>query len=101
MTDENPPEPPYKVGYGRPPEHARFEPGRSGNPKGRPKGVNNLKTDVRRALAAPIKVRSDGRARNVSTQEASILKLREKALKGDQRSLEQVLALAARFNNEP
>ena len=31
----------YKVGYGKPPQDTRFKPGRSGNPKGRPKGARN------------------------------------------------------------
>jgi hypothetical protein len=31
----------YEVGYGKPPVHSRFKPGRSGNPKGRPKGSQN------------------------------------------------------------
>jgi hypothetical protein len=35
-------EPPnYEVGYGRPPKGSQFTPGRSGNPKGRPKGARN------------------------------------------------------------
>jgi len=34
----------YEVGYGRPPVHARFRPGQSGNPKGRPKGSRNKRT---------------------------------------------------------
>lgn len=25
----------YEVGYGKPPRHTRFQPGRSGNPRGR------------------------------------------------------------------
>lgn len=32
---------PYDVGYGKPPEVTRFKPGKSGNPKGRPKGKRN------------------------------------------------------------
>jgi hypothetical protein len=35
----------------------------------------------------------------VSTQEAALLRLREKALKGDARSLDQLLDLAKTFNN--
>jgi Family of unknown function (DUF5681) len=31
----------YEVGYGKPPVATRFEPGRSGNPRGRPKGARN------------------------------------------------------------
>src|SRR6202040_1149980 len=33
--------PPYEVGYRKPPAASQFKPGRSGNPKGRPKGARN------------------------------------------------------------
>ncbi len=33
------------VGYCKPPKRTRFQPGQSGNPRGRPKGTKNLKTD--------------------------------------------------------
>jgi hypothetical protein len=41
---------PYSVGYGRPPKHTRFKPGRSGNPKGRPRGSRNLSTEMQKVL---------------------------------------------------
>ena len=90
----------YEVGYGKPPQHTRFRPGASGNPKGRPKGVNNLATDIKNALASKITVRSGGKGRVVSTQEAGIMVLKEKALKGDQRALDTLLNLAGKYNNE-
>jgi hypothetical protein len=46
----SPPRPPGSsstVGYGRPPLHSRFTPGKSGNPRGRPKGQLNIETEVR------------------------------------------------------
>jgi hypothetical protein len=43
----------YKVGYGHPPKGTRFQPGRSGNPRGRPKGRKTLISFVRTALEQP------------------------------------------------
>ena len=40
MADE------YEVGYGKPPKDSQFKKGESGNKRGRPKGVKNLKTEV-------------------------------------------------------
>jgi hypothetical protein len=90
----------YKVGYGRPPTHTQFRPGQSGNPAGRRKGVRNLATDVKRMLSTPVKVREGGRSRTRSTQEAALMVLRKKALDGDTRGLESMLALGMRYNDE-
>jgi hypothetical protein len=90
----------YEVGYGKPPTHTQYRPGQSGYPAGRRKGVRNLKTDVKRTLAMPVKVTEGGRTRTRSTQEAALMVLREKALKGNTRALERIVELAFRFNND-
>ena len=91
---------PYEVGYGRPPLHSRFVPGQSGNPKGRRKGTRNLKSDVMRALAVPVRIRVGERMRTRSTQEALLMVLREKALRGNERALDRLLQLAGSHNND-
>src|SRR6266849_9305183 len=98
MTDETSDDG-FTVGYKKPPQHSRFQPGRSGNPRGKQKGVRNLGSDVKRTLEVPVRLNEQGRARRVSTQHAVLLRLREKALKGDARSLDQFLDLAKTFNN--
>jgi Family of unknown function (DUF5681) len=87
----------YKVGYGKPPKAKQFERGKSGNPKGRPKGSLNLATDLTAELGEHITVREDGRSRKVSKQRALIKSLMAKALQGDVRASAALLALYARI----
>ena len=88
-----------KTGYRNPPQSAKFRPGQSGNPRGRPKGARNLATDVNRTLNMPVKVTSKGKPRTVSSQEATLLRLREKALNGDARAMDRYLDFARQFNS--
>ncbi len=90
----------YKVGYGKPPKAKQFKRGRSGNPKGRPKGSLNLATDLTAELGEHITVREDGRSRKVSKQRALIKSLMAKALQGDVRATAALLALYARVITE-
>lgn len=94
--DENRP----RVGYGHPPEHTRFKPGQSGNPKGRPKGHRNFGTDLREVLAMTVEVKVRGKARTLTSQQAMLFRLLEKALKGENRASQLLLDLAARYNGE-
>ena len=89
-----------KIGYKRPPLHTRFRSGMSGNPRGRQKGVRNFAADVKRTLEIPVTLSENGKSKRVSTQEALILRLREKALKGDARALETLLSLARTHNED-
>jgi hypothetical protein len=90
----------YKVGFGKPPKAKQFKRGKSGNPKGRPKGRLNLATDLTAELGEHITVREDGRPRKVSKQRALIKSLMAKALQGDVRATAALLALYARVLTE-
>jgi hypothetical protein len=89
------------VGYRKPPKHTRFKPGRSGNPRGRPKGSLNLASDLSAELGEQIAVREGGRQHRISKQRALIKSLMAKALQGDVRATTAVLALYARVIGEP
>lgn len=76
----------YPVGYGKPPKNTQFKPGKSGNPKGRPKGIQNLSTDLEQELGEKILVTEAGKSQPVTKQRAMIKSLFAKALKGDVRA---------------
>ncbi len=87
----------YDVGYGKPPAEHRFKPGASGNPKGRPRGTRNLKTDLEDELKARVVVRVGERETHISRQQALVKRLVAKALGGDIRSAQVVLDLMQRL----
>lgn len=74
---------PYDVGYGKPPKHAQFKKGQSGNLKGRPKGTLNLATVLERTLREPVVINENGRRKVITKLEAAITQLVNKAASGD------------------
>lgn len=90
----------YEVGHGKPPKEYQFPEKTSGNPKGRPKGSKNFKTDAKEVLNEKVPVTNNGRTKKVSTQRAALMRLREKALNGDIRAIEKYLELARTYNDE-
>ena len=74
------------VGYGRPPRHTRFQPGRSGNPKGRPKGSKNFNTLFSEELALPVTLTENGKRRRMPKTRALVKQTINKALSNDPKS---------------
>jgi hypothetical protein len=87
----------YDIGYKRPPKDHQFRKGRSGNPRGRPKGSKGFATLVRENLAKPVQVRLDGKTRTVSFGEAILMRTLRDAVSGGKRAAEQGLKLMERF----
>jgi len=82
------------VGYGRPPVASRFKSGKSGNPKGRPKGAKNLKTLIREAMTASIPIQEGEKTRRVTRLEGVVLRQIQSALRGNDKSAMAVLKMA-------
>jgi hypothetical protein len=81
----------YAVGYRNPPDHTRFAKGQSGNPKGRPKGSQNLATLLAKAGRERINVKENGRTRSITKFEASMIQLANKAASGDLKATRELL----------
>lgn len=88
---------PEQVGYKKPPKHSQFKPGQSGNPKGRPKGARNQDTIVTEIMSCRLEDLKKKDKAKLSNRELVIMKLLEKALKGDQRAIDKVLDLDAKI----
>ncbi|MFT4115981.1 DUF5681 domain-containing protein [Bradyrhizobium sp.] len=89
MTDDT-------VGYGRPPKQFQFKPGRSGNPKGRPKRPPTALSDaINTALNAPIQYSENGLTRTTTRSELRLKVIVDRAVKGDIDAADLVLKLRA------
>jgi hypothetical protein len=92
----------HRVGYKHPPKHTRFKQGQSGNPKGRPKHVRNLKTEFLEELGEVIRVREGDRELKISKQRAFVKALVSAAIRGDMRATSALVSFCTRaFGNEP
>jgi Family of unknown function (DUF5681) len=76
----------YAVGYCRPPEHGRFKKGKSGNPRGRPKGRHNLKSELMGIALKQVSIRDGDTESQVSLLAANLMTHGVKGAKGDARS---------------
>jgi hypothetical protein len=89
----------------RRPKRRAITKGRSGNPKGRPKGSKNLATLLSEALDEKVSVTEDGRRRRVTKRELVITQLVNKSASADLRAIKQltdiVQGVERRAGSEP
>ena len=86
-------DPKYDVGYGKTPAHTRFQPGSSGNPKGKVKGQKALKTELLEELSSRVPVVEEGKRRLLSKQTIIVKRMVSDAAKGDAKARDQLLRL--------
>lgn len=81
-----------KAGYCRPPKHSRFKSGQSGNPRGRPRKNRSIEAMIKRELNQTVVLKEGGREIRLSKREALIKQLVNRAISGDQKPMQLVLA---------
>lgn len=91
----------YVIGYGKPPRDAQFPAGKSGNPKGRPKGSRSVGAVLKDIMRQKIAVTENGRTRRISALEVMLRRLANDAMRTDLRALKLTLSLFDRYGDAP
>lgn len=91
----------YAVGYGRPPQSTQFVAGKSGNPRGRPKGPRSVSDLVRQVLRQKIPVTENGKTRRRAVLEVILRRLAHEAIRNDPKALKLFLSLVERYAQSP
>jgi hypothetical protein len=93
-------EEPYEVGYAKPPRAGRFAKGRSGNPKGRPKGARSIETIFAKISRERIRVKTEKGTKLITKLEAAITQLSNKAASGDLRAIRDLVSWFISFQDD-
>lgn len=80
----------YEVGYGKPPKRTQFKPGRSGNPRGRPKERLNNRTILQSILGHKVTVTENGRSVKKTMHEILMTRPLHEAAKGNLKAAELI-----------
>lgn len=91
----------YEIGYKKPPKKYQFKPGISGNPKGRPKLVQDFVTDFQDELEEMITLKEGGNIKTMTKQRALIKRLITNALNGNSSSIKLVTSIMSSLPIKP
>ena len=81
----------YQVGYGEPPKHSQFKPGKSPNPGGRPEGSKSCQSFIEAELSGDVDLKEQGVVPKVTKMEALAKRLIADALAEDPKALGELL----------
>jgi hypothetical protein len=85
----------------RPPRKGQFQPGKSGNPRGRPKGHKNIRTYFLKDLSEKVAIVLQGRAKKITKGELIAIQTVNKATTGDPKAIATILALTRDHDDVP
>jgi Family of unknown function (DUF5681) len=86
--------PAYEVGYGKPPKANQFRRGRTGNPRGKKSGEENLISAFKRIVSKRVKINDGEKVRTITLAEAVILKNIQAALQKNPFAMSNIFRLA-------
>jgi hypothetical protein len=86
----------YAVGYAKPPKAKQFQPGKSGNPSGRPRGRPSLDEIILEEAARIVKMTAGDKVTHIDRDRALVRKLFERAFAGDMRAMQLLISLLSR-----
>ena len=93
--NEQPPKGDYQVGYGKPPKSGQFQPGKSGNPNGRPKGRPSLYEVILEEAARIARVKVGDKIEHIDKDRAMMRRLFDLGLHGNVVALRYAMSLLA------
>lgn len=96
VTVPNGPPKPRK-GYKAPPAEHQFKKGKSGNPRGRPKGATGKRQIAEKVLLERHEVVEHGRKVQYTTLELILIMLREKSFEGSTPAFKELEKIAAKY----
>jgi hypothetical protein len=89
----------YSIGYGKPPRHTQFRRGKSGNPKGRPRGFKSLSTIFSKIINEKVQVKGPCGMKRITKFEAGLTQLVNMAATGDKRAIREVVQIRKSFGD--